>query len=129
MNTPLILVVDDEPLSRMVTSEFLRLAGYRVRTFGDGHPALDWMRAQPPGTVSLIVTDHDMPLSGNQWLAELQVAGPMPEVIVVTGCARADVQPLYLAFSPADILPKPLDRAALLNTVAATVGDPPICTP
>lgn len=83
-----ILLVDDEPLIRMVASEELEELGYTVIGVGDGPAALKILNSNRP--INLLITDVGLPggMNGRQ-LAEAARAGrPGLEVLFITGYAE-----------------------------------------
>ena len=56
---PTVLVVEDEPLVRIVAAEVLDEAGYCVLEAGDGDEALDVLASH--GEVQLLFTDLNLP--------------------------------------------------------------------
>src|SRR5665213_1855265 len=84
-----ILVVEDEPLVRMVVVETLRDAGYDVLEAGDGVEALDVLRKS---TVDLMMTDIQMPrMNGYQLVEAAMTRWPGMKILLVTGYARDSV--------------------------------------
>ena len=57
--TPIILLVDDDPLIRVLGQELLEHLGYRVETAGDGSEALE--KFQKMKRVDLVVLDYCLP--------------------------------------------------------------------
>ena len=62
---PVILVVEDELLVRIVQVDILREAGFRVAEAQDADEAFDMLRRRPE--IAAVLTDVDMPGSP-QWL-------------------------------------------------------------
>lgn len=66
----MILVVDDDPITRGVTQELLNLYEARVPTAGDGADGLDQVQKHKP---DVIVSDISMPLmDGYQFIREVR---------------------------------------------------------
>jgi CheY-like chemotaxis protein len=53
-----ILVIEDDPIMREALADWLKAAGYGVRTAADGSAGLAAVKAAPP---ALVVTDIHMP--------------------------------------------------------------------
>lgn len=68
-NGELVLVVDDDPLIRVTTTDMLTRHGYRVLVAGDGDEALVLLKARRR-EINLIVTDMDMPHLAGPGLAD-----------------------------------------------------------
>lgn len=83
-----IVVVDDEPLVRMVAVEILEDLGYNVLEAGDGPSAMRIMNSGQP--VDLLVTDVGLPggMNGRQLADAVRVARPDLRVLFVTGYAE-----------------------------------------
>ncbi len=83
-----ILVVDDEPLVRMVATEVLRELGYNVLEAGDGPEALAVLRSNT--RVDLLVTDVGLPngMNGRQVADAARELRAGLQVLFVTGYAE-----------------------------------------
>lgn len=83
-----ILVVDDEPLVRMLATEQLEEAGYAVIEAEDGPSALRILNSRMP--ISLLVTDVGLPggMNGRQLADAARVNRPELEVLFITGYAE-----------------------------------------
>jgi PAS domain S-box-containing protein len=83
-----ILVVDDEPLIRMVAVEALEELGYTVVDVGDGPAALKILNTSRP--IDLLITDVGLPggMNGRQLADAARVGRPGLEVLFITGYAE-----------------------------------------
>lgn len=83
-----ILVVDDEPLVRMVAVEQLEELGYRVLEADDGKSALAILDADR--RIRLLVTDVGLPngMNGRQLAEAARIARPDLGVLFITGYAE-----------------------------------------
>ena len=83
-----ILVVDDEPLIRMVAVEILEELGYNVLEAGDGPTAM--RIAQSGRVIDLLVTDVGLPggMNGRQLADAIRSERPDLPVLFVTGYAE-----------------------------------------
>ncbi|HMN27175.1 MAG TPA: response regulator [Caldilineaceae bacterium] len=87
MQTPQILVVDDEPLLRNLLERSLKRAGYRVVTASNGADALALFAATP---IDLALVDVMMPgIDGYRVCEELRQWSSVP-VILLTSLDNAD---------------------------------------
>jgi CheY-like chemotaxis protein len=113
--TPVILVVDDEPIIAATVAMLLADEGYEVHTAEHGRAALELLN----GTrVDLVLSDVRMPvMDGYALLAALRKQGNRAPVVLMT--AIDGVAP------PPRILKKPFDLDELLRLVAEAVGSPP----
>lgn len=83
-----ILVVDDEPLVRMVAVQILEELGYAVLEADDGPSAMRVMQAN--ADIDLLVTDVGLPngMNGRQLADAARVARPDLKVLFITGYAE-----------------------------------------
>lgn len=82
------LVVDDEPLIRMCTADFLAELGYDTLEAGSGDEAIGLLRLH---RFELILTDHRMPgMTGRELAAFVAAAYPETTVIIASGACDAD---------------------------------------
>lgn len=83
-----VLVVDDEPLVRLLCVEQLEELGYAVIEAGDGPSALKILETKQP--IDLLVTDVGLPrgMNGRQLADAARMHRPDLEVLFVTGYAE-----------------------------------------
>ena len=111
-----ILVVDDDPLVRKVTSAALREAGYQVVEAKGGNEALRTQRTDKE--IDLVVLDMAMPeLTGDQVLEAMRTKNPTVNVLVFTGLSDSRVDRL----SGVAILQKPAGVNELLQAVRGAI--------
>lgn len=80
-----VLVVEDEPVMRLVTEKILENAGYKVRQAADGLEAIELFRRDTTG-YDAVVLDIVMPrLNGRETLALLRRMRPDLPVLVISG--------------------------------------------
>jgi signal transduction histidine kinase len=85
-----VLVVDDEPMVRLVTAKLLRLRGHEVAE-AEGGP--DALIALETSAVDLVVTDLSMPdMSGRELAAEIRLRFPSMPVVLLTGDTDAEAE-------------------------------------
>jgi CheY-like chemotaxis protein len=117
---PLILVVDDDPILRMLVEEMIKKAGYATLTAARASDALLLLERNPD--IALLFTDIVMPGINGFVLADMAVERwPLLRVIYASGIANlhdAGQQPgrhhgLFLA--------KPFCREQLSTAIAATL--------
>ena len=114
-----ILVIEDDAIMREALSEWLRGAGYRVRTAENGHAGLASATADLP---ALVVTDLHMPGTGGAVvIAELKQHHPEIPIVAISGLFESgfgmsaeDV----VGLGAARALAKPFKRRDLLTIVA-----------
>ena len=111
-----ILVVDDEPGVRRYVARVLEDEGFKVGEAEDGAEALDLIRAEPDGW-DLVVSDIVMPRRNGVELSQaLASVAPDVPIILMSGCAAADLIQLGIA-APCGVLVKPFEPDRLLDEV------------
>lgn len=117
-----ILVVDDDPMERVMLRGMLTKRDYAVLEAEDGVAALELLASDPE--VDLVVSDLKMPeMDGLEliWtLRETTGVAHLP-VIVVTGEEDPVLETLLLEEGAADYLRKPVDRRLFLSRVEASL--------
>src|SRR5262249_21709520 len=111
---PTVLVIDDDPTVLDLMQRFLAKEGFAVRTAASGPDGLALARSLRPAAITL---DVMMPgRAGWPALAALKAApelAPIPAVMVPI----LDNKEMGFALGAVESLPKPLDRARLLDVV------------
>jgi len=106
-----ILVVDDDPAIRDISSRFLARVGFTVDVAEDGQSAWEAVRLH---RYDLIITDQNMPrLSGTEFIDRLHEAGVGIPVILMTGGAVIS----SMQNAPDFFLTKPFAFSSLLEEV------------
>ena len=116
MNTPKILVVDDEEPLLEVMREILEYENYNVLTASGGREAFSIVQSKK---VELIITDIRMPLGdGVELLLEVRKRNKkFPPVIVLTGYSSHNTASLME--KGADfVMQKPVDPSFLLDRIS-----------
>ncbi len=119
-----ILVVDDAPLLRELGSLFLARAG-RVITAASGEEALVVARLEQP---DLIVADLRMPGIDGAMLCRALKEDPQigaPRIVLLAASGDADERERAVRAGADDVLPKPIDRVALLDAARRLLTDAP----
>lgn len=92
---PVILVVEDEPLQRLMAVDLVEEAGFDVVDVAGAAEAVRVLESRPD--IRVVFTDIDMPggLSGMQLAATIRDRWPPIELIIVSGRRkpRADEMP------------------------------------
>ena len=117
-----VLVVDDDPASRVLAGAVLRRQGMRVSEAADGVEALDFIESGP--AVSLVVLDLSMPrLDGLAVLRRLRgrVATSLVPVVVLTGSADAAMEVESMDAGADDYVRKPLEPGRFVARVRAAL--------
>jgi DNA-binding response OmpR family regulator len=106
-----ILVVDDDPGVRAMTSLSLRAEGHKVRTASDGKEGLEALRYDPP---YLIILDLQMPLmDGRSFFKAIDAPG-RPAVIILSAFGAEEA---CRELGAEDCITKPFDPAHLVAAV------------
>ena len=114
-----ILVVDDDPVDRMILESLLVHEGHQLTFAGDGAVALDLYQK---GKFDLIVTDLLMPnVNGLRLIKEIVALDPDAAIIAISG-KSADQLPRAEDYGARGIVRKPVTRVPLLNAVAAALA-------
>jgi CheY-like chemotaxis protein len=118
-----VLVVDDDPSSRLLARTVLEKRGYSVVEAGDGVEALDCLRGAV--TFALVVADLNMPeMDGLELLWEMRADSGLQHipVIVLTGETDEVLETKLIEEGADDYVCKPLDPRLFLARVGATIG-------
>jgi PAS domain S-box-containing protein len=83
-----VLVVDDEPLVRMIATEQLEDLGYTVLEAEDGRSALEILKSDRQ--INLLITDVGLPngMNGRQLAEAARLSRPNLDVLFITGYAE-----------------------------------------
>lgn len=122
-NEGMLLVVDDDPISRRLLAANLQRQGYTVQTAEDGQRALDLLRAQ---AFDVVLLDLVMPnLNGYQVLERMKADDALRHipVIVISGTEDLDNAVRCIEMGAADYLTKPFDPVLLRARVHASLAD------
>jgi CheY-like chemotaxis protein len=113
-----ILLVDDEELVRQLLARLLSYSGFEVEEADNGASALQAAR-RLDGSLSLIVTDIDMPvMDGLQFAAALRRTDMNVPFLFITGLDPALV---YQSGIRAEVLAKPFTPDTFLEMVTRLV--------
>lgn len=115
-----ILVVDDDPMVREVTSAMLEALGYKVFKASGAAEALEVVSRE---TLDLVVSDVVMPeTSGVELERRLRHERPNLKVLLVSGYARDAFERQGIAESETQLLRKPLTLESLGRRVRELLG-------
>jgi two-component system, cell cycle sensor histidine kinase and response regulator CckA len=107
-----ILLVEDDPMLREATREYLKCLGYRVLRAGDGEEALQ--TAKSAGHIDALVADLKMPKMGGKELAgKLTAARPAIKVMFVSGNIDEELILKKAEAGGPALLPKPFAMRGL----------------
>ncbi|MCX7616691.1 PAS domain S-box protein [Tepidiforma sp.] len=118
----LVIVADDEPSVRAVTSRALRAMGFEVAEAADGQEAVE-VYARERGRVRLVLLDMTMPrMSGEAALRAIRELDPGAKVVLMSGYTEQDAQE-QVGGGLAGFLQKPYELGALRETVRRALGE------
>jgi two-component system, response regulator PdtaR len=114
----IILVVEDEVLQRIMFSDQLRAAGYRVLEAGNADTALDLLRNDALN-IAVVISDVDMPgsMNGIGLAHVIRLERALIKTILVSGHGMPLDEVHHDAF-----FPKPYNAPAIILGVKALLG-------
>lgn len=116
-----ILLVDDSPANRLITSTYLESVGCNVAEAEDGLDALEQLKSHQ---FDAILMDMRMPRMGGveatEAIRERRLAEQTP-IIALTAHAMAEVRDQCLAVGMQDFLTKPIEKEVLFKTLTRCV--------
>jgi len=114
-----ILIVDDEPLSLRVLSEYLGEAGLAYETAENGREALKKLEAKP-SNYAVAIMDRIMPyLSGIEVVKQMQASEELKKipVIMLTGLSEKEDIIDAVQAGVFDYLTKPVEKDLLVKLI------------
>jgi CheY-like chemotaxis protein len=124
-----ILLIDDEPAVRLVTSRMLSELGHQVVTADSGRRALEVLEAEPDA-VDLVVLDLTMPeQSGEQTLEQLRGVRSNIPVVITSGFQAEDASLLLQMPNVVGFLDKPHTMISLEMLLASVAQQTPHVRP
>jgi len=122
-NERLVLVAEDDPQIRALTTKFLVRAGFRVVTATDGAEA-DVLITQHVNELSLVILDAIMPhLRGSDVYTKMRSRGLQIPCLFMTGYDFHSLDPI-VELSHALVLQKPFNIRQLFDRIAQLLDDP-----
>jgi CheY-like chemotaxis protein len=110
--SPVLLVVEDEPVTQRLLKKILEDRGYGVVIAGDG---IDALMELGRGAFDLILSDLSMPnLDGFKLLDFINMKGIKSPIIFLTGSDDVEDEIKVLALGAKDYIRKPINRDLLL---------------
>lgn len=123
-----VLVVDDDAVSRLVAEHILRSGGHDVIGAESAEDALAVLDTTDRDTVQLIVCDYNMPgASGLDLLDQLhrsEILDPCPPFVLLTGVGEEDELNDERAGQVSGYLTKPVQSGELLALAANLAAAP-----
>jgi type II secretory ATPase GspE/PulE/Tfp pilus assembly ATPase PilB-like protein/CheY-like chemotaxis protein len=119
---PIVLVVDDDPVERLLVTSVLEQSGFRVSQVDDGSAALE--RLGENHECSIVVTDLRMKqIDGDELIRRIRTnprTRALP-VLVITGSAESEMEEQLIEAGADDYIRKPLDPPKLVARVRAAL--------
>ncbi|MFQ5864232.1 MAG: response regulator [bacterium] len=110
-----ILIVDDDPIQRRVTSQLLKRLGYRIHTATSGEEAVDYVKKEPQ---DLLILDMVMDgIDGTETYRRILEFRPHQKAIVLSGYAMSKRVEKALHLGAGNFVPKPISLRALATAV------------
>lgn len=112
----MVLVVDDSPSVRLMTSRVIEKAGWNVETARDGVEALEKLHTMAPPSV--ILSDIEMPrMGGYEFVAALREDDELKNIPVIFVSSRTEDRQQAALAGVADYLTKPYDENKLVELI------------
>lgn len=119
-NKPLIAILDDDAISRLMLANAIESGGMDPVCFNNHRDFLDYTAANK---LDCILLDMNMPgLNGAEVECRLNEIGSTVPVIVVTGDSDIPTATAALANGAIEVLTKPVDPLDLLTHVRAALS-------
>jgi CheY-like chemotaxis protein len=120
-STPLIYVVDDEPMLLELAAVILEPQGYNLQTFRDPEMALQTFDAAQPRP-DLVITDYAMHhMNGMQLIEKFRNLEPRLKILLVSGTVGEDIFQ-NSRIRPDKFLAKPYQSNELSQAVKTLLG-------
>jgi CheY-like chemotaxis protein len=112
-----VLIIDDEPIVRMLVVEVLEEAGYIAIEAEDGPSGLDILRSD--ARIDLLITDVGLPggINGRQVADAAREGRPDLKVLFITGYAENAAVGNGLLDAGMQVITKPFAMAVLSNKI------------
>jgi PAS domain S-box-containing protein len=119
----LILLVEDEPAVRKITSRTLEARGYNLLTAADGAEAVA-LYAKHQRSIHLVLTDMMMPvMDGSATIQVLKRVNPRVRIIAASGLNDASTQDKALQLGARRFLSKPYNADAMLRAIREVLDE------
>ena len=118
-----ILVVDDDPATRLIVQTTVERLGHTVKTARDGKAAIDLFTASPD-YFQVVITDHNMPIvNGLELVQHLRQNHFGGSIIVISGFLTEALIIEYIEKQVTKILPAPFDFESFETTLSDLLDD------
>src|SRR6516225_9921781 len=113
--SPVIHVVDDDPLFREAVARLLRAAGYQIALYNSGRELLQGKGLADPGCILLDLKMAD--LDGLQLQQRLKETGCVLPIVFLTGYGEVPASVQAMKAGADDFLLKPVAKETLIDAV------------
>ena len=118
----LISIIDDDEAVRTAMAALIRALGYEARAYESAEAFLESPSA---ASSACLIVDVQMPgMSGPELQRTLLLDAPAPPMIFITAFPDADVRQQVLAAGAVNVLGKPCEGKALVDTIEAALALP-----
>ncbi|MBN8502283.1 MAG: response regulator, partial [Sphingomonadales bacterium] len=120
-----ILAAEDNEVNRLVLEEIFRIEGACIDCVENGRIAVDRVKANPPETFDVVLTDVQMPeMDGYEATRQIHALFPELPVIGLTAHAMAEERARCLAAGMNGHLTKPFDQDRLVELILTLLQRP-----
>ncbi len=111
-----VMIVDDDPIQKEVTSRLLQRLGYKITVVGSGEEAIELLKQSPQ---DLLILDMVMSpgIDGAETYRRSLEVNRHQKAIIVSGFAETDKVKAAIELGAAEFLRKPLTMKSLANAV------------
>jgi CheY-like chemotaxis protein len=119
--SPIVVVVDDDPVMQRLLATVLGSSGYQVVTTSDTDEGIQLVREERP---DLVLVDATMPgRDGYEFCRELRADPLVPAQPYLVLLTAAEVDPQQVTTAGFDeFISKPIDPPVMLEHLAAIIG-------
>ncbi|MBN2684946.1 MAG: response regulator [Pontiellaceae bacterium] len=119
-----ILLIEDEPAIRLVTSKMLKILGYEVTSAENGKVGLD-IYAKDTAKFDLVVLDMEMPeMNGHDCFFAMKKINPELRAILTSGFSSIDAVNTMLENGLCEVVDKPFTNADLSQAIQRAFNTP-----
>lgn len=122
MKGSLLVVLDDDELSRKILIDMLKDLDYQCKSFSRGNDFLNWYK-QEHQKVAMLVLDMIMPeMNGREVLGHLQKINPYEKVLIVSAYSDNEDMKDLLKKDRVLFMQKPFAKKLLSNAIKQLIG-------
>ena len=121
-----VCIIEDNQSIQKLFSILFKKAGFKTQLFGEGLPAVEWLKHNKP---YLVVCDDGLPDSNGSEIIKTIRAFPHGKeikIIVVTGFAQDGDRDRYIALGFNDYMTKPINTSNFVADALKLLGLKPL---